>query len=119
MAKAQQIRDNITFKYIFQYDYVPQYANGVYGGVTAQGEIVSNFYLERHALPNSQSHAITPQRTLGDVVKTDPEDLSDSMVRQVSSGVVFSLRAAKEYHTWLGQQIAIAEKVSVNDKEKK
>lgn len=38
--KAEQLPSQLTFKYIFDDDYNPTFANGVYGGVTPSGEFV-------------------------------------------------------------------------------
>ena len=45
-------------KYIFKDDFNPVYVNGAQGGINMQGEIVVNFYLERNALPISQTYRI-------------------------------------------------------------
>ena len=101
----------VKFKYIFADDYNPVYANGVFGGVTPAGEIVINFYLERHALPISQSHHIKQDGTLdNNVFMNEPDDLVSSMVRFIKSGVVLNLEGAKTVHSWLEKQIKSSEK---------
>jgi len=45
----------ITYKYIFEKDYNPLYVNGAQGGINPLGEIVIDFYLERNAIPVSQT----------------------------------------------------------------
>jgi hypothetical protein len=70
-------------------------------------------------LPEAQTHQVTPERKLGEIVKKEPEDLTESMVRQVLSGVTFSVKTAKIYHAWLGEQIATAEKIDADTEEKK
>jgi hypothetical protein len=95
----------ITFKYIFTYDYNPKYANGAHGGISPRGELVMNFYHERTPLPNSVSHEITSNGTIGPETAVDPKDLSSSLVRYVSTGVVLNLHTARELHGWLGDKI--------------
>lgn len=99
--------DNQTlkFKYIFSDDYNPVYVNGAQGGINPQGEIVANFYLERLALPVSQTQEITPDGRLGGVVSSEPADLNRSFVRFIKNGVVMNLQAAKNIHLWLGNLI--------------
>ena len=104
-------KQSLKFKYIFSDDYNPVYVNGAQGGVNPQGEIVANFYLERLALPNSQTQVVTPTGVLGEVIDTDPKDLNQSFVRFVKSGIVMNLQSAKGIHAWLGSLIEQCEKV--------
>jgi hypothetical protein len=98
-------KPQITFKYIFTYDYNPEYVNGAHGGVSPRGELIMNFYLERPPLPNSVSHEINRNGTIGPEATVDPADLNTSIVRYVSTGVVLSLQTARELHGWLGEKI--------------
>ncbi len=98
-------KPQLTFKYIFTYDYNPKYVNGAHGGISPRGELVVNFYLERPPLPNSVSHEINPNGTIGPEAAVDPADLNNSLVRYVSNGVVLSLQSARDLHAWLGDKI--------------
>lgn len=103
---------SVKFKYIFEKDYNPSYANGAYGGISPKGEIVVNFYFERMPIPYDVVHAFNEDGTLGDVVRVLPEndDPKQRMfVRYVSSGIIMNLRTAKEVYTWLGDCIKGAE----------
>jgi hypothetical protein len=103
---------SISFKYIFKYDYNPVYVNGAHGGVSPRGEIIANFYLERQPLPNEISHAINQDGSIGtDVVAMEPANLSNTIVRFVSSGVVLNYQNAKVMHSWLGEKITELEKL--------
>ncbi|HJV34285.1 hypothetical protein [Geomonas sp.] len=101
MAKNPEM----TFKYIFTYDYSPVYINGAHGGVSPRGELVMNFYLERQPLPNALSYEITPAGSIGAETGVEPADLGQSLVRQVVNGVVVNLQTARELHYWLGEKI--------------
>ncbi len=101
----------VIFKYIFSNDYNPKYANGVYGGISTSADIVANFYFERHALPMSVSHLVQPNGSIGDMIANDPIDLQKSMVRVIENGVILNLNTAKALHSWLGEQIILAEKL--------
>jgi len=98
-------KNEMTFKYIFQYDYNPIYVNGAHGGISPRGELVMNFYLERQPLPNSIVHEITPAGTIGPETAVDPSDLTRSLVRQVINGVVVNYQTARELHYWLGEKL--------------
>jgi hypothetical protein len=95
----------MTFKYIFTYDYHPVYANGAHGGVNPRGELVMNFYMERQPLPNSITHEITPAGTIGNETGAEPDDLGHSLVRQVLNGVVVNYQTARDLHYWIGEKL--------------
>lgn len=98
-------KPEITFKYIFNYGYNPTYVNGAQGGFSPRGEMVIHFYLERQPLPESISHEITPEGAIGRETGVEPEDLTDSMVRFIDSGVVMSHENARVFHAWLGDKL--------------
>jgi len=100
-----QNKPELKFKYIFDYGYNPVYVNGAHGGVSPRGELVMNFYLERMALPESISHEINPNGTIGKETAAEPDDLAQSMVRFIESGVVMNYQNARELHLWLGERI--------------
>lgn len=98
-------KPQLTYKYVFNHNYNPVYANGAYGGVSPRGEIVINFYLERQPLPNAVTHEINPNGTIGRDVAIEPDDFKSSLVRFVEAGVVFNLDTARNFHGWLGERI--------------
>lgn len=105
--------NQVTIKYKFPDDYNPKYVNGAYGGINLQGEIVVNFYFERVPVPNSITHEIANDGTLGTPVATDPKDLARSVLRYVQDGVVMNIEVAKQIHDWLGKQIELRESQQV------
>lgn len=96
----------IKCKYIFDDDYNPIYVNGAHGGVNPLGEIIINFYLERTALPNSQTFKL--KNGIPDIstsVKNEPDDLNRSFIRYIQTGIILSYPSAKEIHRWLGDHL--------------
>lgn len=112
MKEKDEAQKRIKFRYIFPDQYNPVFANGAYGGVTPQGEIVVNFYLERSGLPHSVTHVLNPDSTLGKEVEKEPQDVPTTYVRFVTNGVVLTVQGARAIHQWLGQQIEKADKRS-------
>ena len=106
--------EQVKFKYIFREDYNPVYVNGAYGGISPRNEIVANFYLERTALPNSQTYKVTKDGMMADEIKDErePKDHLSSFVRFIENGVVMNYQTAKEIHRWLGEQIENIEKLN-------
>lgn len=98
-------KPEITFKYVFSYNYNPTYVNGAQGGISPRGEVVVNFYLERPPLPNAVTHELTPQGTIGKETAVEPNDLQGSLVRFIDTGVVMNYENAKVFHAWLGDRL--------------
>lgn len=111
--------DKIKCKYVFEEDYNTKYVNGAQGGINLQGEIIINFYLERHALPKSQTFEIEPGGRIGKEIfeAAEPSDLKQSFVRHFQSGIILNYNAAKEIHNWLGNHLKGLEEL--NDAGKK
>lgn len=97
--------NEINFKYIFNYTYNPTYVNGAQGGVSPRGEIVIHFYLERPPLPHSIQHELTPAGTIGRELASEPEELANTLVRFVDTGVVMDYANASRFHDWLGSKL--------------
>lgn len=104
-------KNEITFKYVFNYGYNPSYVNGAQGGFSPRGEMVINFYLERQPLPEAISHEITPEGAIGRETGVEPEDLSASMVRFIDTGVVMSYENARIFHSWMGDKLREVEEM--------
>ena len=98
-------KPEIKFKYLFNYGYNPSYVNGAQGGFSPRGEMVIHFYLERQPLPESISHEITPEGVIGRETVVEPDDLSNSMVRFIDTGVVMNYENARIFHAWLGDKL--------------
>ncbi|MEA3445307.1 MAG: hypothetical protein U9R19_11360 [Bacteroidota bacterium] len=109
--------EKLKCKYIFDKNYNPKYVNGAQGGINPLGEIVVNFYLERAALPVSQTYELS-DGTMNSAkeISAEPKDLQNSFVRVVENGIVMNYQTAKEIHKWLGQHIEKLEKLSSNKK---
>ena len=106
------MKNKVKYKYIFDDSYNPLYVNGAQGGINPGGEIIINFYLERMALPNSQTVNIKDGKLTNTVSDVEPNDLDSSFVRVVKNGVVMNYQTAKEIHKWLGDHIANLEKIA-------
>lgn len=98
-------KPEITFKYLFNYGYNPTYVNGAQGGFSPRGEMVIHFYLERQPLPESISHEIAADGSIGRETGLEPADLTKSMVRFIDTGVVMSHENARVFHAWLGEKL--------------
>lgn len=96
---------SINFKYIFPDEYNPVYANGVFGGVSPQGEIVVNFFFERNPIPYSETRNVDDNGQLTEVIKIDPQEHDTNVLRVISNGVILNLQSAKAINEWLTGKI--------------
>ena len=96
-------KKEISFKYIFEKDYNPQYVNGAFGGVGPQGEIIIHFYCERGAIPYQVNHEIDDDGHISTPISVEPDDLEKSFVRYIQSGVILDKDHAVNVYKWLGK----------------
>lgn len=108
---------DIKCKYIFADDYNPVYINGAQGGINPLGEILINFYLERHPIPISQTYSVVGN-SIGPEKEdeVEPNDLKNSFVRFITNGVIMNYQTAKEIHKWLGKHIETLEQINTEQK---
>jgi len=114
--KAPGIPDHVTFKYVFDDSYNPEYANGAYGGTTPQGELALNFFVERAPIPLEQTHAINSDGKVGALISSTPviPDGGVSIVRFITTGVIFNLEAAKRIREFLDRSIGALESATAS-----
>ena len=107
----------VKCKYLFKDDFNPKYVNGAQGGINPHGEIIINFFLERGALPISQTYEVTAENSNPKELSSEPADLNNSFVRVIENGVIMNYQTAKEIHNWLGNHLEQLEKIT-NSQEK-
>lgn len=106
----------VKYKYKFSEEYNPVYVNGAHGGVAPQGEIILNFYLERHSIPRQQAYFVQDGRLAGESVDDAlPRDYRDGFVRYIETGVVLNLKVAKDIRDFLDSHISFLENISPED----
>lgn len=109
----------IKYKYIFDPNYNPIYVNGAYGGINPRGEIIVNFYLERIAIPNTQTIEVEGNQIKEELIEErEPKDHARSFVRFIESGIILDYSNAKAIHSWLGKHIESLENDFKENKEK-
>ncbi len=113
MSEEKKLPNTLKFKYNFSDDYNPFPANGAYGGVCPTGEIIINFYLERHPLPVSITYETDGSGNILHEIAREPEDQKSSIVRYINTGVVLNVDSAKRICAWLQDQISSAEKMAL------
>ncbi len=99
----------IVFKYKFSEEYNPVYINGAFGGLSPNGEIILNFYLERKPVPYADNSILDLK---GNTLKSEsfePEDFDDIIIRFISNGIVMNLETAKSICVFIQDKIKEAE----------
>jgi hypothetical protein len=87
-----------------------RFVTGVIGGVTVNGMINMNAFLDRMVIPQKVVHAIDEKnKTLGEVVD---QTTKEGIIREVHTGLVFDVKTAKEIINWLDGHISNIEKKS-------
>ena len=94
----------VVYKYIIPEDYEPEYINGIYGGLSPNGELVLNFFMDRFPIPLEARHAINE---IGQVDnKTIQENNEDIKIRRViKQGVMMSPNTAVSIYHWLKERL--------------
>lgn len=117
-GKKSQPKDEVTFKYIFENDYHPDYISGAFGGTTPRGEVVLNFYFERVGIPYKEVFELQENGQLGEHIpeKTAPQDNATSLIRQITTGVVMSQQTAREIQIYLNKLLGPVEEIEEGEK---
>lgn len=105
----------VKFKYVFEDNYNPEYANGAHGGLTSQGEICINFFLERNAIPYSEINALDNGH-IGEVLGREPVAADDEVVvvRYITTGVVMTPQTARGVRDFIDKNLALLEVAESN-----
>ena len=81
------------------------HCDGIFGGVSPEGNIHMAIFSQRKALPRQTEHYINPDGKLGQEDLTVREAL-EGIVREVDADIVMDLNVAKCLIPWLQQKIA-------------
>lgn len=92
----------ITYRYIRapQYRKIP--TSGVWGGVTPDGNIIANFFVDSPEMPTSITHELRSGGVLGEEVARDYDETEGATIeRSLEVGVVVSPEKARAIGQWL------------------
>ncbi len=106
-------KTEVTFKYVFDKDYDPEYVNGIYGGQNMSGELIINFYMERFPIPYEEKQVFYEDDTIESIPEiTKPEDFK--VRRVVKQGVILNKDTAISIFQWLKERL---EEMGVDENE--
>lgn len=89
--------------------YEQKYINGAFGGRTAKGEMVVNFFYETLPYPENSEIEFVNENAFSEQIGV-PNEFS---IKEVKAGIIMNLETAKSVYEWLGRNIK-----SEEDKDK-
>jgi hypothetical protein len=92
-----------TFKNVKNVDFRTVWASGVFGGMTAKGQLNMNFFLDTLELPKSVQHEIIGNDLAINPLPAPP--VEPSSVREVQFGLLLDLEVAKTVVKWMQEHI--------------
>ena len=92
----------IDIKYVKSHDYKASLSTGVYGGITVNGLININFFVDRVIIPSHQEFEVDEN---GTVLNQISEKKDGDSLREVQYGALLDLNTAKLVVDWLGKKI--------------
>lgn len=92
----------INIKYVKSHDYKAGVSSGVYGGITTNGLINANFYLDRTIIP---THEIYDVDDSGQIIGQPITEKDGDLIREVQFGTLLDIETAKNVIEWLSTKI--------------
>jgi hypothetical protein len=99
----------INFDYIKTNSFRSFHADGVWGGLNGQLDIIMAFYSERPAIPQRVAHSIEGDR-LGQEIESE-RVVRDAQIRDVEIAISMNVQVAKSFRDWLTEKIETVEKL--------
>lgn len=103
----QELKDELIIHYVKTNDYKTSFASGAIGGVSIQGLIHMNLFLDRTVIPRTATYMIQPSG----LAEEKDRETRDGSIREIHSGAIFDVTTAKNLVIWLNQQIDLIEKI--------
>lgn len=94
---------HLNIQYVKSNNFFSQFSSGVYGGISVNGNICMNFFIDRVPIPDSLKVQLNED---GKVFEEDYSDSGVSSVREVTSCIIMDYHTAKSFHNWLGSKLS-------------
>lgn len=114
---SKKMPKEITFHYKISPNYAMYKVSGTYGGIGAQGDIVANFYSERHPIPKTVTHELNKDGSL----KHPPSGMEkkDGVIRDVLFGLSLTMPDARAVAKWLNDMADEREQMERDKRDRK
>lgn len=104
----------VSFEYRISPNYILHAISGVFGGLNAQGDIIMNFFSERHPIPKKATYKVAEDGSLVDPPET--EEVA-SLIRNVPLGMSISPQTARTFAKWLTDKADEFDKIMEKGKQ--
>ncbi len=92
----------IVVNYIKTSNYRSYHIDGIYGGVTPNGKIYAELFIQRSVTPKSIKYKVQDG-----ILKEEIERMGkEGIVREIESGVVMDIETARIFKDWLDSKIS-------------
>lgn len=88
----------LKFHYIYEDNYSPDHISGINSSISPRDELELNFFLERNALPKSETYTLEEDGTLSGLpIKMSPENYNEqiNIVRHIKNGIILDVEGVK------------------------
>ena len=99
---------DIDFHYLKTSSYRTYHVDGIFGGLTPQGNLYAEIFLERKPTPTMIRQKVKETGELGDEVLREGKS---GFIREIECGLIMNIDSAKDFHKWLGDRIAEFDKI--------
>ncbi len=87
--------------YIKTNSYRTFHVDGIYGGITPNGKIYAELFIQRSATPKLVKHKVTDSG-LGDVISKEGKS---GMIREIEAGIIMDMDVAITFRDWLNTKV--------------
>ncbi len=102
--ETEESIERVKFIYTKSPDYKVAYVNGIYGGLTAKGELKFDFFQEFSPFPDEELFEVTPDGRKGEQIQPDLQQEAE-VVREKQFGVIMTVAFAKALRDWLDEKL--------------
>ena len=95
------IPDTINYRFVKASDYRTVLATGAWGGLTPQGLVAADLFAEAAQVPDSITHAFTPEGVPGEEIGRDWGQSAPCLERTLQVRVMMTPDTARKVGEWL------------------
>lgn len=110
MAKRKTVKKEktvsskeLTFNYVKTPSYRTYHVDGIYGGLTPNGNVYCELFIDRNVTPQTVVHELDENGKLSGVPKKKTG--KTGYIREIECGIIMDIEAALTMKEWLGDKI--------------
>jgi hypothetical protein len=108
MADERKFPLEVEFFFETDKDYRIIASNGAWGGITPQGDIQVDFFVERLATPESVKNSVSEEGAIGTIIEMKPPK---RIVRRLQVGVLMTVEQSQKLAKFLSEKIKQVEDI--------